>query len=181
MRMRFLVFPAVAAGFLAGCSQPIQLPGEADPFGYMKKSAVCKVSGPEKTGDQLTASMAVRSDGGLCQISVSKPGGGPYASFGVSPSPEHGKAFFYNLGSRTVIAYTPTMGYAGTDKFTAILIPGGDLPRQTMQVTATVDTAGTVPVVAAPAVVAPAPVAKAPVAKSKTTHKTTTAKKSKQH
>ncbi|MDG6094475.1 hypothetical protein LOC54_04995 [Acetobacter sp. AN02] len=166
--MRFLLCPVVAAGFLAGCNQgPIQTgaASDPDPYGYLKTSAVCDVTSPKTdTPDAMNVTMKVRSDDGRCIFRISKPGGGAYASFGVSPSPEHGKPLLYNLSSQTVISYTPTLGYSGTDTFGVTLIPGDGSPRKNMTVTATVDATG---------VTITRPVVVVPVASEKTVSKTT--------
>ncbi|ATJ91058.1 Ig-like domain-containing protein [Acetobacter tropicalis] len=159
MRLRGIAVLALTGGMLAGCattSGPVQV-GTPNPFGYMKKSAVCSTT-PIKTGadGQMSTTMTVRSDDGLCELKISQPSGKSYASFGVSPAPEHGKAFLYSLDRDTHVTYTPTMGYAGTDTFTVILVPGPGEKRTRLTVTAQVDATGVVlprPVV--PAVTAP--------------------------
>ncbi|GAN60251.1 Ig-like domain-containing protein [Acetobacter cibinongensis] len=165
MRLRGIAVLALTGGLLAGCattSGPVRT-GTPNPFGYLKKSAVCSTT-PVKTGPdgQLSTTMTVRSDDGLCELKLSQPSGKAYASFGVSPAPEHGKAFLYSLDDDTHVSYTPTMGYAGTDSFTVTLIPGGGQKRTRLTVTAQVDATGVViakPVV--PAVTAPTPAKKA--------------------
>ncbi|NHN88135.1 hypothetical protein [Acetobacter conturbans] len=170
MRLRILAVPVLATSFLAGCTHgPLQSGryGSPDPFGYMKTSAVCKTTKPTAgaNGD-LVSQMSVRSDDGRCVLMVAPPEGGAYASFGVSPAPEHGKAFLYTLDSQTQIAYTPTMGYAGSDSFTVILVRGPGQKRDHLTVTATVDATGVT--IARPAVSAPTTSEKSTV-KKKTT------------
>nr|WP_220790145.1 hypothetical protein [Gluconacetobacter tumulisoli] len=152
---------------LAGCvNKPApQAGGPANPFGYIKRSAVCQV-GPvhSVSPGQMAATMTVRSDDGNCGIVVQQTGGQAYASFGVSPAPEHGKAFIYNFANHTYVTYTPNTAYAGQDRFTVTLIRGGGQPREYLAVTATVDATGVVvpvPAVSAPAV--PAKPAATPV------------------
>ena len=88
---------------------------------------------------------------------VPQPAGKPYMSFGVAPAPEHGKAFLYSLDNDTHVTYTPTLGYAGQDKFTVILIPGPGQQRTRLTVTAQVDATGVF--IPRPAVTAPVPAA----------------------
>lgn len=122
----------------------------------MKKSAVCKTTPVVKGADgQLSTTMTVRSDDGLCEVLVSQPGGKAYASFGVAPPPDHGKAFLYSLDGSTHVTYTPTLGYAGQDTFTVILIPGPGQARTHLTVTAQVDATGVY--IPRPAVTAPVP------------------------
>ncbi|WP_242011204.1 Ig-like domain-containing protein [Acetobacter fallax] len=112
------------------------------------------------------SSMTVRSDDGRCLLSVAPPDGGSYASFGVSPAPEHGKAFLYTLNGQVQVSYTPSMGYAGSDTFTAILIRGPGQKRDRLTVNATVDATGVV--MPKPAVAAPAKAGKEPAKKTTT-------------
>nr|WP_194300012.1 Ig-like domain-containing protein [Acetobacter musti] len=158
--------PVLTAGLLTGCNHgalQTGITGTPDPFGSVRTSAVCQVSPPKAgpTGD-LVSSMTVRSDDGRCLLSVAAPDGGHYASFGVSPAPEHGKAFLYTLDGRVQISYTPSLGYAGTDTFTAILIRGPGQKRDRVTVTATVDATG---------VVLPKPAVSEPPKAEKTTKK----------
>lgn len=178
MRLRGSAITLVSALTLAACAQTpiVQRVVPPNPFGYQKVSAVCKTT-PVKTAPDgsMSVDMTVRSDDGLCALSVQKPGNTNYRSFGVSPAPEHGKAFMYNFDDHTYITYTPSTAYAGKDSFTAILIPGGTEKRGKLTVNAVVDATGvTVAVPPAPAVVAPA--AKKPVAKHSTARRKTTKK-----
>ncbi|MBB2175529.1 Ig-like domain-containing protein [Gluconacetobacter johannae] len=175
MRVRLSSAILVTAGaLLAGCvNKPMpQAGGPANPFGYLKRSAVCQV-GPVRSASpgQMTATMTVRSDDGNCGVLVQQSGERAYASFGVSPAPEHGKAFIYNYNNHTYVTYTPNTAYAGQDRFTVTLIRGAGLPRDYLAVTATVDATGVV--VPVPAVTAPAPSAK-PAATSARRRKATT-------
>lgn len=169
MRLRLSSAILVAASaVLAGCqNKPVlQVSGPPDPFGYLKRSAVCQVGPVKSSGSaQRTATMSVRSDDGNCGILIQQDGQRAYASFGVSPAPEHGKAFLYNHNDHTYVMYTPNTAYAGPDHFSVTLIRGPGQSRDTLDVTATVDATGVV--VPAPMVAAPTP---AP-AKSKTTSK----------
>ncbi|MBS1016743.1 Ig-like domain-containing protein [Acetobacter persici] len=154
MRLRGIAVLALTGGMLAGCATtggPVTS-GSPNPFGYMKKSAVCQTTPLKKAADgSLSTTMTVRSDDGLCDLKVSQESGKAYASFGVSPAPEHGKAFLYSLDNDTHVTYTPTMGYAGQDTFTAILVPGPGEKRTRLTVTAQVDATGVVlPSAAAP-------------------------------
>ncbi|MDI6653439.1 hypothetical protein QMA67_10880 [Gluconobacter japonicus] len=163
---------------LSGCAQQpiVQRSVAPNPFGYQKVSAVCHVSPVTTATDgTMSVNMTVRSDDGLCAISVQKPGTGSYASFGVSPAPEHGKAFLYNYDGRTYVNYTPATAYAGADTFTAELIPGGGKKREHLVVHATVDATGVV--VAKPAVAAPTPKAAASTKKTAVRHTTARRKK----
>ena len=159
MRLRGIAVLALTGGMLAGCATtkgPVRA-GSPNPFGYMKKSAVCNTT-PIKTGadGQLSTTMTVRSDDGLCELKLSQASGKTYVSFGVNPAPEHGKAFLYNLDNDTHLTYTPTMGYTGNDTFSVTLIPGEGAARKRLVVTVQVDATGVVltkPIV--PAVTAP--------------------------
>ncbi|MFT9253890.1 MAG: Ig-like domain-containing protein, partial [Acetobacter okinawensis] len=111
----------------------------------------------------------------LCEVLVSQPDGKPYLSFGVAPAPEHGKAFLYSLDNDTHVTYTPTLGYAGQDKFTVILIPGPGQQRTRLTVTAQVDATGVY--IPRPAVTAPVPTA--PEKKATTKRTSRSAKTSK--
>lgn len=160
MRLRGIAGLVMAGGMLAGCattSGPVQV-GSPNPFGYMKKSAVCKTTPVVKGADgQLSTTMTVRSDDGLCELLISQPDGKPYASFGVAPVPEHGKAFMYSLDNDTHVTYTPTLAYAGQDAFTVILVPGPGQQRTKLTVTAQVDATGVY--VPKPAITGPTPAA----------------------
>jgi hypothetical protein len=155
---------------LAGCqNKPVlQVAVAPNPFGYMKRSAVCQV-GPVRpsTPGPMSATMTVRSDDGNCGVVIQQAGGRSYASFGVSPAPAHGKAFLYNYDNHTYVMYTPSTAYAGEDHFTVTLIRGTGQPREYLAVTATVDATGVV--VPTPAVTAPVP-PPAPVKHRTTTH-----------
>nr|WP_294914681.1 hypothetical protein [uncultured Neokomagataea sp.] len=130
---------------LSGCAQTplVQRAVAPNPFGYQKVSAVCHVS-PVTTGadGSMAVTMAVRSDDGLCALSVQQPGGGNYASFGVNPAPSHGKAFLYNYDGQTYVDYTPATSFVGSDSFTAELIPVSGGKREHLTVKATVDATG---------------------------------------
>lgn len=145
LRGSALLFSSVLA--LAGCAQKpvVQRVVPPNPFGYEKTSAVCH-SSPVTTAANgtMTVAMSVRSDDGLCALSVQQPGNVNYASFGVMPAPQHGKAFLYNYDNATYVTYTPSTAYAGSDSFTVLLIPGGGKPRTALTVNATVDATGVV-------------------------------------
>lgn len=149
MRLRGSVFGTGAACAvllsLTGCmhNQAAQVAGTPNPFGYMKPSSLCKV-GKLQTAPSgaMTVDMTVGSDDGLCALSVTKGGGGSYVSFGVTPPPEHGKAFLYNHDGRTYIDYTATTAYSGPDQFGVELIPAHAQPRRTLTVKVTVEAVG---------------------------------------
>lgn len=147
MRLRGIAVLALTGGMLAGCATtggPV-VTGSPNPFGYIKKSAVCQTTPLKKGADgSLSTTMTVRSDDGLCELKLSQDSGKAYASFGVSPSPEHGKAFLYNLDNDTHVTYTPTMAYAGQDTFTAILVPAPGEKRTRLTVAVQVDATGVV-------------------------------------
>jgi hypothetical protein len=178
VRLRGIAGLVMAGGMLAGCattSGPVQV-GSPNPFGYMKKSAVCKTTPVVKGADgQLSTTMTVRSDDGLCELLISQPDGKPYASFGVAPVPEHGKAFMYSLDNDTHVTYTPTLAYAGQDAFTVILVPGPGQQRTKLTVTAQVDATGVY--VPKPAITRPTPAAKGK--KKAAAHHSASASKSK--
>ncbi len=140
---------------IAGCAhRPPPAPAAAiapDPFGYLKRSAVCTVSPVTTAPAGRNVTMAVRSDDGLCALAVSQPDGTAYASFLLQDLPEHGKAFIHNYNNQTLIDYTATTAYAGPDGFSVSLVPSGGGPRTLLHVAATVDATG----VPRPAVVTP--------------------------
>jgi len=163
---------------LSGCAQQaiVQRSVTPNPFGYQKVSAVCHVSPVTTAADgTMNVDMTVRSDDGLCAISVQKSFGSSYSSFGVNPAPSHGKAFLYNYDGHTYVNYTPATAYAGADTFTAELIPGGGKKREHLVVHITVDATGVV--VAKPAVTAPTPKAATTTTKKKTATRQTTRRK----
>lgn len=145
---------------LAGCNQEPNLNaivGPGNPYGNtMKQSAVCQVTPVKTEADgTFSASMTVKSDDGYCAISLQKDGKA-YASFGVSPKPDHGKVFIYNFSDQTNITYTPTTAYAGPDHFVVTLIQGSGKPRTKIAVNVTSDGTGVATPAVAPAVTAPA-------------------------
>ncbi|CAI3935437.1 hypothetical protein [Commensalibacter papalotli (ex Botero et al. 2024)] len=134
-----------------------------NPFKYDKRSAVCTVTPivKEKDGSWKTT-MAVRSDDGQCQFVVNDPDSkGAFPSFGMTATPTNGKTFLYNYDNRTYVRYTPTMAYAGSDKFTVNLIHKDGTLKTPLSVDVTVDNTG---------VQVPKPAVAAPV--SRTTSKT---------
>ncbi|MBS1094905.1 hypothetical protein JK193_09570 [Gluconobacter wancherniae] len=162
-----------ASLLLSGCAQTpiVQRSVAPNPFGYQKVSTLCHVTPVTTAKDgTMSVSMTVRSDDGLCAISIQQPTGGNYASFGVNPGPVHGKAFLYNYDGHTYVDYTPATAYAGTDTFTADLIPGGGKPRTHLVVNAVVDATGVVVHTPQPAVTA----SKAKESTKKTTTRHTT-------
>ena len=162
---------------IAGCAhRPAPVPEAAvapNPFGYLKRSAVCTVAPVVAGAVGRSTSIAVRSDDGLCTVAVSQPDGTAYASFLLQTLPAHGKAFIYNYNNQTLVNYTATTAYAGPDSFSVSLIPPGGGPRQSLQVNAMVDATGVIRPAAAPV-----PYAAPPAASS---HKTTTKARPKHH
>jgi hypothetical protein len=149
-------------GLLAGCAQPRPAPAPVapNPFGYMKRSAVCTTS-PIRAQDRAVE-MKTRSDDGLCGIAISQPEGDAYASFVLATLPVHGDSFIYNYNRQTYVTYTAKTAYAGPDAFTVSLIPGGGRPRTSLAVSVSVDNAG---------VVLPPPPVAAKAAPKTTTHR----------
>ena len=133
---------------IAGCAhRPAPEPEAAvapNPFGYLKRSAVCTVAPIVSGPAGRSTSIAVRSDDGLCTIAVSQPDGTAYASFLLQTLPVNGKAFIYNYNNQTLVNYTATTAYSGPDSFTVSLIPTGGGPRQSLQVHAMIDATGVV-------------------------------------
>ena len=144
MRLRLSAIMMTTGILLAGCdNKPAVnlggIGGTPNPYNYMKASGQCQVTGPTAAGkDTRAASMQVRSDDGYCAIETRASAGHPYASFGVSPAPEHGKAFIYNYNDHTYVTYTPNTAYSGEDKFRVVLITGEKQAREYMDVTANV-------------------------------------------
>ena len=155
MRVRVATICLAAVGVLAGCAhKPLPQPEviAPNPFGYLKRSAVC-APGPVTSGPEgRSVSVAVRSDDGTCGIAVSRPQGGAYASFLLTTLPQHGKSFIYNYNKQTHVTYTADTAYAGPDAFAVSLVPGDGQPRSLLRVALSVDATG----VARP--VAPEPV-----------------------
>lgn len=147
MRLRLSAIMMTTGILLAGCDNKpaVNLGGPPNPYNYMKLSGQCDVGAPVAAGaNTRTATMQVRSDDGYCAIETRASAGHAYASFGVSPAPEHGKAFIYNYNDHTYVTYTANTSYTGQDKFRVVLIRSEKEPREYMDVTATV----TAPVVA---------------------------------
>ncbi|WP_419730354.1 hypothetical protein [Lichenicola sp.] len=162
---------------IAGCAhRPAPEPEAAiapNPFGYLKRSAVCTVAPVVAGPAGRSTTMAVRSDDGLCTVAVSQPDGTAYASFLLQTLPVNGKAFIYNYNNQTLVNYTATTAYSGPDSFTVSLIPTAGGRRQSLQVTAMVDATG---------VPRPAPAVVPYVAPpSAGTHKAAAKKKPKHH
>ena len=152
-------------GLVGGCvhQPPPQAPLPPNPFGYLKRSAVC-VPGPvSHVGDGRSVELKTRSDDGLCSIAISQPEGDAYASFLLTTLPVHGNSFIYNYNKQTYVTYTATTAYAGPDSFTVSLVPGGGKPRSALKVDVSVDATG----VALP----PPPVVAKPEPKVTTHHK----------
>lgn len=150
MRLIKIVSLMIICGALSACATqtvvkktvPTRI-ASPNPFAYMRKSAVCKVEPIKKgTDGTLSTTMTVRSDGGLCELKVSQANGKAYVSFGVEPPPDHGKVFLYSLDNDTHVTYTPTLGYAGQDKFNVTLLPAAGQKRDHLVVTAQVDATG---------------------------------------
>ncbi|GBQ06033.1 hypothetical protein [Saccharibacter floricola] len=151
---------------LSGCAQQPVLPQVAsapNPFAYDKISSLCQVA-PLQTAPNgaLSVDMTVGSGEGACAVSVSKEGGGSYASFGVNAPPEHGKAFLYNYDGRTYIRYTPVTAYDGTDQFGVELISEHAQPRRELTVKVKVEAVGVTAPKAAPVAAAPSKAAVVP-------------------
>ncbi|MXV43831.1 hypothetical protein GS501_02030 [Saccharibacter sp. 17.LH.SD] len=169
MHLRSSVLSVGVAGVallsLAGCvqNQPAQQSASAvpNPFGYEKTSSLCEVAPLQTSADgHMSVEMTVGSGEGHCAVAIKKDGGGSYASFGVNPPPEHGKAFLYNYDGHTYISYTPVSAYEGQDQFGVELIPAHDRPRRQLTVKVTVKAVGV-----------SAPKAAAPTAQTATTGK----------
>ena len=156
MRLRVAAIFLTVTG-LAGCAQRPPSPAQQvapDPFGYLRRSALCSPGKLAATPQGRQVTLRTRSDGGLCTIMVSQPEGGAYASFVVSTLPMHGSSFIYNYDKRTHVTYTADTAYAGPDAFAVSLIPGGGKPRSLLRVDVSADATG-VPV--PPPVAAPVP------------------------
>lgn len=150
---------------LSGCAQHSAvgpLVTAPNPFGYDKVSSLCQVA-PLQTASNgaLSVDMTVGSGEGACSLSVSKEGGGNYASFGVNTPPEHGKVFLYNYDGRTYIRYTPVSAYDGSDQFGVELIPTHGQSRRQLTVKVKVSAVG-VNASSAPAATTATPASKAP-------------------
>lgn len=144
VRVRVAAICLTMASLLAGCAQrPLPAAQVApDPFGYLKRSAVCKTSRVSKAPAGESVGMTTRSDDGLCGVVVSQPEGGAYASFLLTSLPMHGNSFIYNYNRQTHVTYTATTAYAGPDAFTVSLVTGAGRPRTTLRVGVSVDATG---------------------------------------
>ncbi len=145
MRLRLSAMMMTTGVLLAGCmNKPaVNLGGPPNPYNYMKVSGLCHTDPLASTGkDTQATTMQVRSDDGYCAVEVRKPDGHAYASFGVSPAPEHGKAFIYNYNDHTYVTYTANTAYTGNDTFRVQLIRGEKEPRDTLNITAHVEAPG---------------------------------------
>jgi hypothetical protein len=165
VRVRVAATCLTLTGLLAGCAvkPPPAPPVAPNPFGYLKRSAVCTTGPIGKTPEGQSVTIKTRSDDGLCGITVSQPGDGAYASFLLTTLPMHGDSFIYNYNKQTYVTYTATTAYAGPDSFTVSLVPGGGKPRSALRVDVSVDATG----VALP----PPPVVAKPEPKVTTHHK----------
>ena len=172
VRIRVAAICLTVAGLLAGCAhRPLPVAQVApDPFGYLKRSAVCATSPIRTAPSGLAAEMKTRSDDGQCGVVVSQPEGGPYVSFLLTGLPMHGNSFIYNYNNQTHVTYTASTAYSGPDSFTVSLVSGAGRPRTTLKVDVSVDATGVVP---PPAVVA-TPEPTKPAAKTRTRAKTRT-------
>lgn len=168
--------PLLLAALLTGCVQrPPPAPLPPNPYGYLKRSAVCEHPPLRHDGTNLAASMKTRSDDGLCEVIVSQPTGGAYASFVLSRRPEHGRNLIYNYNGHTYVTYTANTAYAGSDGFTAMLVTGPGAPRTQLAVDVSIDATGVAPPAPPPAAetkpVTPAP-GKERHRRRRTVHKT---------
>ena len=155
----------LSAGVLGGCAQVAPRPTVSpNPFGYLKRSAVCSTGPINTTAAGLLVAIKTRSDDGLCSVGLSEPKGGAYASFLLSTLPMHGNSFIYNYDDHTIVNYTAATAYAGTDSFTVSLIPTARGPRVPLTVDVAVDATGVKPPPPPP------PPTPAPAAKPKPRH-----------
>lgn len=171
MRLPIAAICLTMTGLVGGCvhQPPPQAPLPPNPFGYLKRSAVC-VPGPvSHVGDGRSVELKTRSDDGLCSIAISQPEGDAYASFLLTTLPVHGNSFIYNYNKQTVVTYTANTAYAGPDSFVVTLVPGGGKPRTTLQVSAVIDATG---VVVPPPPAAAKPSVKPPVRRKARHHVT---------
>ncbi len=134
---------------LAACQhnqQPVAQPDReaANPFKYSKKSSVCQITPIVKEADgSWKTTMTVRSDDGQCEFNIVQPDSkNNFISFGIATVPEHGKTFVYNYDKRTYIRYTPSLAYAGTDRFIVNLLHQDGSNKTVLSVDVTVDNTG---------------------------------------
>ncbi len=129
LRLTTLTATLATAGLLlqACAPQPVAGPSarlfEADMKGGAK---TCETSKAVPVAGKVTeATMKAGSDGGWCGLAVNN-GGHPFDA-GLLPATghaAHGKVVIRRVGNNTRIDYTPEFGFAGTDAFTAQLVPG---------------------------------------------------------
>lgn len=132
---------------VAGCAQPPVEQAAApppNPFGYLRPSPDCAI--PKlvlPASGAASTTLGMTADTGYCALHLSKPGGGPFASFLVTAGPMHGQPLNYNYNGASVITYTPNTGYVGPDQMTVELVPGASVPRTSLTIAITVNRAGT--------------------------------------
>ena len=129
LRLTTMTATLAMTGLLLQACAPQQAAGpgprlfEADMKGGAKTCETSKAA--PVAGKVIEATMKVGSDGGWCGLAVNN-GGQPFDA-GLLPATghaAHGKVVIRRVGANTRIDYTPEFGFAGTDAFTAQLLPG---------------------------------------------------------
>jgi hypothetical protein len=131
-------FALAAAALLAGCAAPPPPASTTRLYAIDLAGAARQcTAGPVSpvAGKEVAARMTVGNDGGWCAFKVSQPGPQPYSAGLLSIEPAHGSVYIHPVGDDTRIDYTPDVGYAGPDAFTATLLPGRAVIRATVSVT----------------------------------------------
>jgi hypothetical protein len=126
---------AATALLLQGCEQAPSGPTArifaADMAGGAKTCVVPRVT--PVAGQDTPVAVKLSNEGGWCGITVSN-GGRPYSAGLLTAKPAHGKVQIHTVGNDTRIDYTPERGFAGTDTFTAKLIPSDAAIRASVTV-----------------------------------------------
>ena len=119
-----------------GCARPTRPPARQYAVDQTGAAKSCTASKPDPApGKETQAKLEVKNDGGWCAIAVAQPGPMPYKAGLVESRPQHGKVYVHTVGDDTRIDYTPAPDYAGPDRFTVRLLPGGALLKVDATVT----------------------------------------------
>src|SRR4051812_50076513 len=82
-------------------------------------------------GGAVNATIEMSNDG-WCAVRVKEADGQPFLLGLVRQRPERGTMLVQKLGGETRLEYTPSPGFAGSDRFTAALRPRAGAPGATV-------------------------------------------------
>jgi len=128
---------AVVGLMLQACAQQGPSGPQARLFAADMTGAAKVCTAPPVTpvaGQTLDAAIKLGNDGGWCAITVNN-NGRPFDAGLLAVAAQHGKVLIHTVGNDTRIDYTPAPRYAGTDTFSARLIPGDAIIRVAVTVT----------------------------------------------